>query len=1357
MQSSKSFITGGSPLSKNSILRVLSLILSISLVFPATTRLVAADRTIWQPPAVLSDRVKVELSQAALTAVNRFEAANQALYERMSGQTTGGHPLDSFRLLEQTLTPNKTRLGKVKILPRDLYLHLVTSDGTSQVSASVSDFPLEALALPEGTHLELHFEGAALHTFNFDVKQALIIGRFIVFTENGAYNPETGVENIYFLDLDAYETLIGKTAIPIHRIPVKTGAEGARLSILSGILHVGVVPVAMDALQIFSDAQQRHLNAVSILVDPARYVELTPLVDTLWVTWQDAMGEASEETRAQIERVIGESDAWESFLRGEVSRLETQHRHWSGAGPLVGKTADEPVSHREDLKAAQLSASKAEQALGKATVGREEIEHFLAERRTQTSFSGMVRSIGRELQATERFTNRARTFLSYLSVPRPDGPTGGVKSLLHALGMVAGAALKKKSGPDLKQGVLTILNNPIAQLGTAVLVGATLGIAFPDEMGAMVGQTLALGQQTLETVLGRGKMLFVDLGAETFDKFSAPIRNRDVVTEAYFTPERFPKVTAGVTAGLAILFGSVALTQVAVNATLLVRDLPEYYQAEREKGSGTIASLVRAMITRNERLKGAHYQALGDAEARQQQRTGEASAEFDDEKVTEIEKYFDDLEKSEKKWTTGLTDAVRKSWLYKRFLGKPSAQVQAEGAMVAETTKTTLFAAWGRATGALFSTFFGAPAIHNTGVASSSFWSGWFLFRSFIYYPGFGSTMLWYPNLMTTAGRTAERPGVLPTSWNGGLRPFWKEASGRFRRFWRMASAHDFEAMKKWEERILPIQALIQEEAVQAAFPALLNFLDNSETAKKLLQAGGIRSLGDPNLRLLDQEGRTYFTVFVNTVVERSMERVLADVLREVDPTRAELDELSVEELKVRTLGRLDALTVSVETAREVVKSVSQDSRILAEAREATQEIAGLTRSERFQRWGIRVALSAERNFLVQEPSSDQIRSRVAAIDTELASLTGSTGVMTGDRQWTQRYLELMASSRQIERVELSDRQGRNPLAMARAIRSTIATLVIDLPIEFAMMFFFMAGLSSDGGILQMVHNDAFGPNSFFYLSRFVYGGWLISVGMRLMSNVWGKLQQDEMNDGNFGEIPEPNQSRFRWYWSQVFNNPDNTLLKNYRHLSWNILLPNMRAALITYLAMDFLALGRFDLNMYIAGYIAAFAIPYEAFNQQLEQGFELSSYWRARNIPKDYLAHPRAQAWLNHHVTWDRIRWNLIYRLGWENWTGYFLRIWMGITSVAYGPRAWLRALMPGTMLPTEHILQGLAAAEERAAEIGAKMGNVGTRSIAERVTDICQGLLTRNDNSMLPENLPEGRIRDGYEEFLQGNGDEK
>ncbi len=316
-----------------------------------------------------------------------------------------------------------------------------------------------------------------------------------------------------------------------------------------------------------------------------------------------------------------------------------------------------------------------------------------------------------------------------------------------------------------------------------------------------------------------------------------------------------------------------------------------------------------------------------------------------------------------------------------------------------------------------------------------------------------------------------------------------------------------------------------------------------------------------------------------------------------------------------------------------------------------------------------------------------QVESGIKSLDDLLKNIsTGFNMYMTGNLDPSRNL--------QISRFQSVNRQVQNPQAMARAVRATVASMIVDKPMELGFLLMCLAGI--EAGINKPMHEEMFGPNSFFYMGRYpVLAGFTLNLIMGVFSNIWMKLQQDELHEDEFKRLETPpekykDRSFFRWTAAKTFS-PENTLAANQKHYV-KIIWANMRAALATYLVTEFIALGRFDIDLYLTGYLMVYTLPTGGMAFKIEQGFELASGYFARNIPEKYRSHPEVQKYLNGRIGVARIGFNVLYKV-YENMLGFYLEAINTITTPELGNRSFTRWIFGGKT-PTEILANSLESA---------------------------------------------------------------
>lgn len=328
--------------------------------------------------------------------------------------------------------------------------------------------------------------------------------------------------------------------------------------------------------------------------------------------------------------------------------------------------------------------------------------------------------------------------------------------------------------------------------------------------------------------------------------------------------------------------------------------------------------------------------------------------------------------------------------------------------------------------------------------------------------------------------------------------------------------------------------------------------------------------------------------------------------------------------------------------------------------------------------------------------SDDQAKSTVSAAARELETGDPSSRARRS-HEWGARVRRSAAAlvsplrSRQIRIIQTTRVQMQNPKAMARAVRSMLASNLVDKPLELFFILVCYAGIEE--GLLRPLQSEIFGANSWFYLSRYVFiNGYLYGVLAGVFSDTWLKLQQDTMNGGDFSDAPTDDDARRSfagWLFRMTFRNPKNSWWTSQKFTVMEYILPTLKATFVTALLVNFVTLGRFDLDAFLANFLVLIFLPFTGLSWKIEQGFELASAWVVRDVPLRLRPHALVQSYAQRAIARRRILFNVYYKI-WENVTWNYLTTFMNVNTTVYGTRSFSRILFAG-FTPTEIIANPL------------------------------------------------------------------
>jgi len=288
--------------------------------------------------------------------------------------------------------------------------------------------------------------------------------------------------------------------------------------------------------------------------------------------------------------------------------------------------------------------------------------------------------------------------------------------------------------------------------------------------------------------------------------------------------------------------------------------------------------------------------------------------------------------------------------------------------------------------------------------------------------------------------------------------------------------------------------------------------------------------------------------------------------------------------------------------------------------------------------------------------------------------------------------------SLQIQRAEDSNRLLKDPESLARATRQQITHFMIDKTIETLYTFIFLAGV--DQGILKILHDQAFTEEAWFHLGRYsIWAGFFSGLVLDVLAGMWLKTQMDsrlEQTEG-FDNLPnekEAEKGYLSWLMKQFFDKKDNSWWDNQK-FAIKLAYANLLPATVNVALIWAVTLGRFDIELFLAGYMVYFVTPFMGLGFKLENAYEKSAQYAYRKLienglklggeDKKYLSHPDVQKYYMKESSKLRRRFNYGHALIYDNPIGNLIQIFSA-TSTALGSFSLVRIFTPGTELPTQY-----------------------------------------------------------------------
>ncbi len=920
------------------------------------------------------------------------------------------------------------------------------------------------------------------------------------------------------------------------------------------------------------------------------------------------------------------------------------------------------LGHLEKLpkaaKRLRVAGEQSEISLGET---RPDVKVFLDRYNEQTKSAELFKRVSGNTRIQRKLLARTGWVIARLATPS----IKGVRSLLSAMGECASITSEQVVKPALKAAFSKRGIRAVALFGGTLWAWHALDPAGAEASGRLYaeffGGILESTRVATETLFGSLFHWPVSrLAGHAAEGTFAGV-NPVTFYEAYLSPERWPKFAIGFQAIASTIFVALGVPHLVVNAVKLAKELPRV-RVEGDEEKGFLGRWVGRFVERQNREKQKLYELLGRQRGDSDESVENPYSAAEDEQARAI---VDDLRLHERKGALSrMTESIRSWKIFSKFRSKPGE-------------KMTRFHQ------ALIHFLVGYSSFTNSVRGYVQFWQRLFAFRSVIATPrGWASwpMILTYPDFLETVIKRAEAGhprATLPTEINGGLRT-WSE---KVRLGLGSAWAHVFgktsqevqttlAKYEEWENKVLGAEQLIIEACIERALREVMHDINDHEVLQELLRAKKGFQLTPAALEGLSVETRKQFRVTFERLYKAAFDEWFRRNLGSLAETGYAVTVVEDEDLK-----GLKELFVEAGVVPEL--SRSEAAALLEDV--ATEEL-------------LRSARETSRETFATEHLKQRLKYR---------ALQG---------------LDPLRNP-QMSRIASVARQLRNPAAVARAVRATIASNLVDKPMELMFTFMLTAGITE--GLLQPIQDEMFGPNSWFHLSRFVFtNGFIYGVITGVLADAWMKLQQDELHEGQFDSVPEGDDAKlsFAKYWyKRTFHNPENKLWQNQRHFI-KIIWANMPAALVMILAENFLTLNRFDLDSYFTGYLLAYVLPTSGFAFMLEQGFELSTGWFLRNVPTRFRSHPLVQEHLNKKAGGARIRFNLYYKM-YENMLGSFLQNLSQMTTPELGSRSFSRLLLFG-YTPTELASRMLHATKD----------GLGFIPGVETFTSACDRMLTTN-----------------------------
>ena len=1132
------------------------------------------------------------------------------------------HPLDEFRLLEQEVVEHSQKVKwdniGYKVLDKN---GIVLKNGYFRDRNNLNHtFDIIHEFAKDADRLILTYRDQDIHKLAMTPRTIGFFDRYLVFYETEGFVGDQSIANLSFVDLEEFNQSVGNERLPVFRIPVKAKRSDIVLS-----------KNAEGNLEVNSD------DGLKLTTLSPKLFETFSQIQTMGFYMMANLVGASQGEGSKAKTAYEET----KHLAAQFTLLFDQLLK------LAGEDKVQQLSNAADIREEVMVRME---GMIQRQMTPQQIEEAAAEDTAEKLQGEIFSKHAKHRQLQQKLMSRVKAMFQRLTLPAPKTAQVAIHNALYN----ATAALLRINYDEgaLKESILQIANNRKMQI-SAVLLAAAAGVVDPD-IGAFYYQGMEVISSVFEIMFGKACDLGFLVKKSTLSTLSG--LNPFVVHDAYISDGKIFKLATGLTAAFTAIGITLGVPHVITNVASLVKDLNRS-RPKLPKLSGWLhylKSLPQRILVRQDNVQDEYLRNLGESDVKN---AGSDKTKFTPEQNARIEDIVSELRKSQE----SLVSRVKSS-------------------VVGNTVKKSDYRIRTYAQ-ALRHFFFSACSFTISGYTYASAWNYWFMFRSMVLKPIYTGMYLYYPNYFRTVTNSINGRSLVPSAYNGGLRPWYTH---EWMRLQQLFGDNQLPTIEAFEKKLNPIEEQVERIALRRALAATIKEIKNLDDIEKLIEKGRAPSHINDTLYqgfslsralgikpgAISRSTSVYFQNYYNRCKDAIMNSVLSVLASQSEnPRVSDPMSLTPDQMKYQLGTELDKLEQFDEARLEEIATFMEDS----------ENIAYKSRST-VQSW------------------------------------------WEAAKEWGKRYNVNSASgldisrNRQIERFQSVRRQLDNPQALARAVRSTIASIIVDKPLEIAMQLVLLAGITE--GLNKPLYEEMFSENSWFYLGRYpFFTGYIVGIVMQTLSDIWMKLQQDEQNEGSFGDRPD---SEFRdkpfrsWYLKKFFA-PENGFWKNQMHYI-KIIWSNMPAALVTFLVTNLLTLGRLDLDMYILGYLFCYFVPTSGLAFKIEQAYELAAGYFKKDIPEEFDAHPLTQEYLMQRTAKARLWFNFYYK-SYENVLGFLMGNLMTISSAELGPRSLTRWIFGG-YTPTELVANAAQSIKN----------NAGMVPGVTALMDGCQWLFTNN-----------------------------
>ena len=1124
--------------------------------------------------------------------------------------------------------------------------------------------------------------GEVLHNFDIPVKTVLFYGRFLVFYETNSIFFEN-YTTLKFIDLQYASVNIGNAPLPVFSLPLKTTHSPESVKIVKGKLIVDKTELSHEQLVLLSQTQQILFNTSVALVDPETRETGKDLVNQIHEFYNKAM----EAQSALFQEQMNQSLRAEELIAQEQDRLR-----------LLGDTPD-----TNDTKQAELEAL-IKKSLEDGTLTDEEHKKISSALKIKQTLS----ETNNALYNGRRLSTRIRMLWSYLKQPRLEGAL----ALQNTLLALATSKTKKEDIGRSWNLMRRNLADKVIKFGVTA-IGATVAITvLPEAYINYLFQSTDLISATHEHFMGY--LAEIDYGRNyarlSEEAFITSITGFTYFYSSYLADGQWTKFLWGLGHILLFPVGLFASIHFSVNAFKMVKGTSKQIKSFAGEQGSWFRALYLAAQKDKDRFNNQRAEAERKISGSDLNQITPKDVEHLEQEIVRINNGGKSASSKESKTerrkarlsgayskTIGLFKKIKdastalerkaskslfrgsyfeglKDWISKQSHQRVKEVGGSEGLKAGISSLTNI--GW-----SLKQFLLSSSSIRTTFKFNALLWNFFFIPRSFALNPKMWMMFFAYPNFFkeTTKDLRSQR---FPSEYNPGLYGWGLKArmaistatpkslseSKLFSKLFSkvLFSKKGLYQLRRFEAVTKKIEPEIIRFAIIEALKALMKEMDHKKIIKIFDSSRvegqtttGISSLYDKTLKGLSRKERTFFRLHFTRTYDTAMKEFWSRALAKQADDDMQLFSPD-SNLGPRALGRsiqkaLRAGNLSIAFTKDTITS------LVNEAKENTN-------LEEIRHW-------AE----TATNSLNQIHTRVA--NNFKHDLLGRFNPANGA---LHRY--------NVVKTKVLDSN-----AIERATRAELASLKVSIPLMLIIAVGVYAAVPT--GVLQPFDPEGLDTDTHYnYFSRHLfYSGFIPGVILSILANTWMKIQDDDRIDSFKGFdstilFEDQRKGFWRFYLKNFFKNPKNKWTQNQIH-RLKITISNLSAAATTILVTQLWGLGRIDVGIFLAMYIAIFVTPLSGAILKLDQAFELSKAWVSSRIPAKLRAHPKAQDFISKDLERKRMRFTVFNEFFGELILGNIAGDMLVLRDDArMGTRAFLRMVFGGET-PTGLINNGLEA----------------------------------------------------------------